>query len=54
MKVLFHTRTASEMDWAKQVIELHRLPCVGEYISVPVAGVEESTRHEVRLVLCHV
>lgn len=50
MKIHFHSRTRGNFDWEKRVIELHRLPCVGEYLAVAASG-GEIGHHEIRLVI---
>jgi hypothetical protein len=50
MRVLLHTRTAQELDWARHTIELRQLPRDGEYISTNREG-REAEWHRVRLVI---
>src|SRR5260221_2157784 len=50
MRILLHTRTSLELDWARHVIELVQLPRNGEYISTKRED-RDAEWHRVRLVI---
>ena len=51
MRILLHTRTPPELDWAHRSIELVRLPVVGECIALTTDSGAKPTWHRVRLVV---
>lgn len=51
MRVLIQTRTAGELDWTKGIVELVRLPAIGECVSASVGEGQKRAMHKVLLVV---
>lgn len=51
MKVLIQTRTAGELDWQQSIVEINRLPTVGECVSAAVGAGQERATHRVQFVI---
>ena len=51
MRILIHSRTGGEFDWRKKLVDLNRLPSIGEYIAATMKDGGSGEWHEVRLVV---
>src|SRR4051794_33207224 len=51
MRILIHSRTVGEFDCRKKLVDLNRLPNMGEYIAAAIEDGGSAEWHEVRLIV---